>query len=185
MGYLEILLIGIGLSMDAAAVSMTNSMVYSCQKKKLRTMPLFFGGFQLLLTLAGYLAGHLFVSVDEKFSGIIAFVILGYIGGKMIYDGFKGDDENKCERLTYKILIVQAFATAIDAFAVGVGFGVGEKSLAVNIFVAVSLIGITTFLCTVLAMFLGKKFGDALGPKAEIFGGIILVLIGLYSLLGL
>jgi len=170
--------------MDAAAVSMTNSMVYSCQKKKLLSMPLFFGGFQLLLTLGGYFAGHIFAEFVDKFSGIIAFAILGYIGGKMVYDGVKGDEESKCDRLTYKILVIQAFATAIDAFAVGVSFGVGENALAVGILLAVSLIGITTFFCTVLAMILGKKFGDALGTKAEVFGGIILILIGIKSLLG-
>lgn len=185
MGYFDIFLIGIGLSMDAAAVSMTNSMVYSCQKKKLWSMPLFFGGFQLLLTLAGYYTGHLFADFVEKFSGIIAFAILGYIGGKMIYDGIKCEGECTCGKLTYKILTVQAFATAIDAFAVGVGFGVGESSLLISIFSAVCLIGITTFFCTVIAMFLGRKFGDALGPKAEVFGGIILVLIGLKALFGI
>ena len=185
MGYFEIFLIGLGLSMDAAAVSMTNSMVFSCQKKKLWLMPLFFGGFQLLLTLAGYYLGHIFAGFVERFSGIIAFLILGYIGGKMVYDSIKGDEENKCERLTIKILIFQAFATAIDAFAVGVSFGVGEAGLGVNIFAAVTIIGFTTFFCTVASMLLGRKFGDALGQKAEIFGGIILILIGLKALLGI
>ena len=182
MGIFEVLIIGLGLSMDAAAVSMTNSMVYSCQQKKLNTMPLFFGGFQLLLTLAGYFTGNLFAGFAEKFSGIVAFVILGYIGGKMIYDGIKHDEENRCDKLTYKMLLVQAFATAIDALAVGISFGVGKNSLDINIFAAVSLIGITTFLCTIAAMLLGKKFGDALGAKAEVLGGIILVAIGIKSI---
>ncbi len=185
MGIFEIFLIGLGLSMDAAAVSMTNSMVYSCQKKKLCLMPFFFGGFQLLLTLAGYFTGNLFADFVERFSGIIAFAILGYIGGKMIYDGIKCDNENRCDRFTLKILIIQSFATAIDAFAVGVSFGVGENSLSVNIISAVVIIGITTFFCTASAMLLGRKFGDALGPKAEVFGGVILVIIGIKALLGL
>lgn len=185
MKYFEIFLIGLGLSMDAAAVSMTNSMVFLQEKKKLWTMPLFFGSFQLMLTLLGYFTGHLFVGFVEKFSGIIAFAILGYIGGKMVYDGIKNNEESVCDKLTYKILIVQSFATAIDAFAVGVSFGVGENVLAVNILAAVTLIGLTTFCCTIAAMLLGKKFGDALGPKAEVFGGIILVLIGIKSLLGI
>ncbi len=181
----EIFLIGLGLSMDAAAVSMTNSMVYSGQRKRLILMPLFFGGFQLLLTLGGYFAGNLFSGLVEKYSGIISFVILAYIGGKMIYDGIKHDD-CKCEgTLSLYILTAQAFATAIDAFAMGVSFGMMGGRFEMNIFAASALIGIITFCCSLVAMIIGKKLGDAAGCKAEIFGGVVLVAIGIKSLLGL
>ena len=183
MNIFDVFLIGVGLSMDAAAVSMTNSMVYAKQKDKLNLMPLFFGGFQFLMTLLGCFAGGVFGSFVEKYAGIIAFLILGIIGINMIREARCVGDSCPVPVLTYKTLFFQAIATAIDAFAVGVSFGLGETHF--NLVFAAVLIGITTFLCTILAIFLGKKFGEKLGSKAEIFGGIILIIIGIKSLLGI
>ena len=181
MGVWEILLIGIGLSMDAAAVSMTNGMCYrDTRSSKLLAMPVFFGFFQALMPLIGYYAGNLFYDIMETYSGIVVLIILGVIGGKMVYDGIEKKEEANCLRLSWLTLLIQAIATSIDALAVGVGF----SAVRVEILPATALIGVTTFVCSLAAIFLGKKFGDFLGNKAQILGGIILILIGIKALFG-
>lgn len=181
MGIIEILLIGVALSMDAAAVSMTNGMVYSkLSKAKFLLTALAFGFFQALMPALGYLAGSCFASIMEKFSGYIILIILGIIGGKMVKDGCCDCGEEGCPRkeFTYWLLLAQAIATSIDAFAVGVGFAATHA----NIALALPIIGITTFLLSLCALAIGRKFGDKLGPKAEILGGIILIIIGIKAL---
>nr|WP_307992671.1 manganese efflux pump MntP family protein [uncultured Niameybacter sp.] len=193
MSLIEIILIGIGLSMDAVAVSMTNGMVYKGSSKgKTYSMPIFFGVFQGLMPLIGYFAGGLFANVISQYACFLVFAILGFIGGKMIKDGLEHIQEEKeaneqnveveekeeVKTLTYKMLFIQAIATSIDAFAVGIGFSVAQ----VNILPAVAIIGITTAICSLVAIFIGKKFGDMLGSKSEILGGTILVLIAIKAL---
>ena len=199
MGFIEIILIGIALSMDAVAVSMTNGMVYkNTDKKKVIAMPLFFGVFQAIMPLIGYFAGGLFASVLSKYAGLLVFAILGVLGVKMLKDGFSHQQEAEQEEcvaeelaegalargegagkvLTYKTLFIQAIATSIDAFAVGVGF----SAMGVAILPAVSVIGLTTLLCCIVAILLGKKCGDWLGNKSEILGGVILVLLAIKAL---
>lgn len=194
MSLFEIILIGIGLSMDAVAVSMTNGMVYKGSSKgKTYSMPIFFGAFQGLMPLIGYFAGGLFADVISQYACFLVFAILGFIGGKMIKDGLEHikeekeaneqnveveEKEEEVKTLTYKMLFVQAIATSIDAFAVGIGFSVAQ----VNILPAVAIIGITTAICSLAAIFIGKKFGDMLGSKSEILGGTILVLIAIKAL---
>lgn len=207
MSLIEIILIGIGLSMDAVAVSMTNGMVYTgSSKAKTYSMPIFFGVFQGLMPLIGYFAGGLFASVISQYACFLVFAILGFIGGKMIKDGIehikeekqdeahansehavqssegevreKAEEPQEVKVLTYKMLFIQAIATSIDAFAVGIGFSV----IQVNILPAISIIAITTALCSLAAIFVGKKFGDLLGSKSEILGGTILVLIAIKAL---
>lgn len=181
MGLLEIMLIGIGLSMDAVAVSMSNGMTFrNMSKSRELTMPILFGAFQGIMPLIGFFAGGLFAEIITKYSGIVILLILGIIGGKMIWDGIKDECEGvPCGTLTLKVLFFQAIATSIDAFAVGVGFSV----MRVDIISAVVTIGIITFICSFLAILIGKKFGDFLGNKAEILGGAILIAIGLKSFL--
>ena len=178
----EIIMIGIGLSMDAAAVSMTNGMVYpkTCSSKIL-SMPLLFGGFQALMPLLGYYASGVFADFLSLYSGIIILIILGAIGVKMVYDGLhpQMEEATSCS-LTYRMLLIQAVATSIDAFAVGVGF----SAMQVNIVQAVSIIGVTTLVCSFLAIAIGKKFGNMLGNKAQILGGLILIIIGIKGMLG-
>ncbi len=181
--FLEVLLIGVGLSMDAAAVSMTDGMVYrQMGKQKIALIPLFFGLFQALMPLLGYYIGGLFSGFICKYSGIVIFLILGIIGAKMIKDAFSHtDDEHVLKKqLTYSVLVVQAIATSIDAFAIGVGFAVSGMT---DIILSVILIGITTFIISMASVFIGRKFGDMLGSKAEILGGIILILIGIKAIL--
>lgn len=178
MTFFDIVLISIGLSMDAVAVSMTNGMVYGRQKTL--AMPVFFGAFQALMPLLGYVACGVFAVLISQYAKVAVFVILGIIGGKMIKDGWQSEDDwtSNVGRLTYQLLLFQAIATSIDAFAVGIGFG----AIGVHILSCVTIIGLTTFFCSLLAIIVGKKFGDFLGGKAEILGGIILVFIGLKAL---
>lgn len=178
----EILLIGIGLSMDAAAVSMTNAMIYPRLRiRKQLAIPLFFGFFQGLMPLLGYYAGYLFADFISRYAGITCLLILGVIGGKMIKDGVcdrSGEELASPGRFTYQILFLQAVATSIDAFAIGVSF----IACRVNPLIAAPLIAATTFVCSALALTVGKRFGNMLGAKAQILGGVILILIGIHGL---
>ncbi len=183
MGIIDVVLIGLGLSMDAAAISMTNSMVYKSDKK-LKLMPFFFGGFQLFMTLLGCFTGGIFEHFVKKYAGIIAFAILLVIGINMIKESRCKGDNCPVAKLTIYILTAQAVATAIDAFATGISFGFMGNTLSLSIYISSIIIGIITFICTILAMILGKKFGEKLEAKAEMFGGIILILIGTKSLIG-
>lgn len=182
MGLWEIILIGIGLSMDAATVAMTNGMVYRHPKiNQDLAIPLLFGGFQGLMPLIGYFAGGLFAHLITQYANILIFIILGIIGGKMLLDGIRPDKakEKPVATLTYKTLALQAIATSIDAFAVGIGF----SAVQVNIYYAVLIIGITTALISWLAIYIGRRFGDLFESKSQIFGGIILLIIAFKAIL--
>lgn len=189
MGILDILLTGVGLSMDAAAVSMTNGMNEPKMKlPKILLIALFYGVAQGLMPLIGYYAGSLFAEAVAKIAPWIALVLLGFIGGKMIFEAIRafkkkknGEEAEEAKPLSIGSLTVQTIATSIDALAVGVSLVALDKSgaLAVNIFVAVSMIAATTFVISLISVFIGKKFGELLSDKAELVGGLILVAIGL------
>ena len=134
-----------------------------------------FGVFQAMMPLLGYLFGNLFAELVQALDHWIALVLLGYLGGKMLYDGFKKGEEEEVKELSFKTLLVQGVATSIDAFAVGISFA----TLHVNIALAVCSIGVITFLLSTIGVFIGKKFGDLLNNKATILGGLILVGMGL------
>lgn len=180
MGIFEIVLIGVGLSMDAAAVSVSNGLSYPAMEKRLKIlMPIFFGLFQGFMPVMGFFAGGMFAQLIQKYAGIVSLIILGFIGGKMIADGIRCDDLCGCEgKFGIKLLLCQSVATSIDAFAVGVSFAAEGA----NILEAAPIIAVTTFLCSIAAMILGKKIGESLGSKAQIFGGIVLVLIGIKAM---
>ena len=132
------------------------------------------------MPLLGFCTGTLFAKYIDCYAELLILLILGFIGGKMIYDGFKGDKEKAEERvLSLKLIFFQAVATSIDAFAVGIGF----CAINVNIFFASSLIAATTFILSSLSFCIGRKFGDLLGNKAEIFGGTILVILAIKAIL--
>nr|WP_315024681.1 manganese efflux pump [uncultured Aminipila sp.] len=184
MTLIEIILIGVGLAMDAVAVSMTNGMVYrNLGAKEYIAMPIFFGVFQAIMPLIGNFAGGLFASFISKYAGIVILLILGVIGGKMIKEGFEHRSDPKKvavgKKLSLGVLIFQAIATSIDAFAVGVGF----SAMQVNIIQAVVIIAIVTIILTTIAIVIGRKFGDILGSSAEILGGAILVIIGIKAII--
>lgn len=180
MGVLEIILIGISLSADAFSVTIANVFATSqlSTARKL-SMPVAFGLFQGIMPLLGYFLGALAANLIETYAGVVTLIILGIIGGKMIWDGCQGDGEKSHDGiLTMRLLLLQAVATSIDAFAVGVSFAVE----AVNIWFASALIACCTFLCCLLALFIGRKLGDLIGCYAQIVGGVILVLIGLKAM---
>lgn len=183
MGFIEIALIGVGLAMDAVAVSMTNGMIYKNLKPRdYAAMLVLFAGFQMLMPVIGYFAGSLFAEIMTTYSGFVILLILGIIGGKMIKEGFIHMKEHQAPRdrvLTLGILFFQAIATSIDALAVGIGF----SFMRVSIGAAVLVIGVVTALMVAAGILVGRRFGDLLGSKAEILGGTILVIIGVKAIL--
>lgn len=184
MNILSILITAVGLSMDAFAVSITNGMCtrYLRFRDALK-MALSFGIFQALMPVIGYFAG---ITFSDKIAGIdhwVAFILLAFIGGKMIYETLKEKevDREACQRgpLRLRMLLVLSVATSIDALAVGVSFAL----LNTNIWQAAGLIGLITFVICLPAAYVGKKFGTLFQRKAEVFGGVILILIGLKILI--
>lgn len=193
MGLLEIIVLGVALSADAFAVTISNTFVYASESRsRLMLMPLMFGLFQGLMPVAGYLLGGLAAEVIETYAGVITLIILGLVGGNMIREGvcaLRGAGEQDgpeepgagpvARRLALATVLAQAIATAIDAFAVGVSL----RAQAVSVVVAAPIIALTTFLCCVVALSLGRKLGEVLGDRAQVAGGIVLVLIGLKAFL--
>ncbi len=182
MGFFELLMIGIGLSADAFSVSVCKGL----NMRKLNLghayiIALFFGGFQALMPLIGYFLGSGFSKYIESFDHWIAFVLLLFIGGKMIFDALHEKDDNEETEYSLKIgeLFMLAIATSIDALAVGITFAFLE----VSIFFAILIIGVTTFALSLGGVIIGNRFGAKYKNKAEIAGGVILILIGTKILL--
>lgn len=184
MSFFEIFMIGVGLSMDAFAVAICKGLnMRKLDKAQTLVIALFFGGFQALMPFIGWLLGKQFESYITSFDHWIAFILLAFIGGKMIWDVLKGGEEETetagDSSLDIKELFVLAIATSIDALAVGISFAF----LQVNITSAITLIGCTTFVISAAGVFIGHKFGNKYEDKASLAGGIILILIGLKILL--
>lgn len=181
MNLVDIIMIGIGLSMDAAAVSLTNGMVYQMGRDKKLMMPVFFGLFQGIMPILGYFTGGVFSKWLTRYSGIIIFLIFLYLGIGMLREGLSKELDEKKEPtvMTYGVLLMQAIATSIDAFAVGIAFCAME----VSIWFSATVICVTTFVISSFAVLLGKKFGTMLGKKAEVFGGSILLFLALKAIL--
>ena len=184
MGYLEIFLTGIALAMDAFAVSICKGIkMPKLRKSHIVIIALFFGGFQMLMPLIGWLLGSQFVQYISKFDHWIAFALLAFIGVKMAIESFKHEEEDccKCEsKLDLKELVVLAIATSIDALAVGITFALYPD---INILPSISIIGIVTFIICAGGVVIGHKFGAKFKSKAELLGGIVLVIIGLKLLI--
>lgn len=180
MGILEIVLVAIGLAMDAFAVAICKGLAIG--KLKIRhyiTIGVWFGGFQALMPLLGYLLGSTFSDYAQKFDNWVAFILLAIIGANMIREAF-GDEEEECETsLTFLSMFMLAVATSIDAMAVGVTFAFYE----INIILAVLLIGGITFTISVLGVKIGNLFGTRYKKKSEIAGGCILIILALKFLI--
>ena len=172
-------LLGIGLAMDACAVSMANGLKYPKMKIfKVILIAVMFGLFQGGMPLIGYFVGSAILSKVEWVIPIIALLLLLFVGIRMIIEGKECEKENCncCKDLTFKMILIQAVATSIDALSVG--FTIANYNV-LEALVCTGLIAtITTFICLV-AVYIGEKFGDKLGCKAQIFGGIILICIGI------
>ncbi len=186
MGLLELALIGVGLSMDAFAVSICKGLsMRKVDKKYMLVLAAFFGGFQALMPTLGWLLGSQFQSYITAIDHWIAFVLLVLIGGKMILDVIKekGENEEVCPddsvRIDLREFFLLAVATSIDALAVGITFAFLQVKLASS----VTIIGCITFCFTIAGVLIGNVFGTKFKDKATILGGIILIAIGVKILL--
>ena len=182
MGLVELFILAVGLSMDAFAVSVCKGLATkNINVKQMVLAGVWFGGFQALMPVIGYLLGQAFAGAIKKYDHWVAFVLLVFIGGNMIREAFSdGDGSNESnDSFGAKTMLIMAVATSIDALAVGVTFAF----LQVNIFAAVAMIGMTTFMLSFVGVKVGNVFGAKYEKKAELSGGIILILIGLKILL--
>lgn len=179
MGIVELLLTAIALSMDAFAVSVCKGLgMRRMRYDQALVISLYFGVFQALMPLIGWLLGTSFSRYIQAFDHWIAFVLLAFLGGKMLWDVFheKEDGEQKSaeRRLDHRELFMLAIATSIDALAVGIAFA----CLDVNIWSSISIIGVTTLVISFAGVWIGNRFGNRFQKKAEIAGGLVLILIG-------
>lgn len=183
MSIFELFIIAIGVSMDAFAISVCKGL--SCDKKPRKTALLcgiWFGLFQMLMPLIGFLIGSVFASYIEQFDHWIAFILLLFIGGKMIIEALSKKElpleadeiQNKKNDLSFSKMLLLAIATSIDALAVGVTFAMVKT----NIFVAISLIGFFTFTLSFVGAIVGKHFGEKHRKIATFLGGLVIVLMG-------
>ena len=176
--FIKNIFLGLGLSMDACAVSMANGLNGEKLKtQKILFISLMFGLFQGLMPFIGYVIGAQFISYISFVIPWLALLILGFLGGKMIYDSTRCNcEETEQKVLTLKVIFIQTIATSIDALSVGLTIVTYTLLQAV---VGCLLISVVTFIICIFAHYVGKKFGCVLGDKATLLGGIILILIGL------
>ena len=184
MGFVELLLIGVGLSMDAFAVSICKGLgMQRVNWGHSLVIALFFGGFQALMPLLGWALGSQFAAYVTPVAPWVAFALLAFVGGKMLWDAFHEGEEDEAgqdtDRLDVKELFMLAIATSIDAFAVGLSFAF----LQVDIVSSVAIIGVTTFALSLVGVSAGNIFGSRWERPSTIAGGAILILIGLHTLL--
>ena len=180
MGFIELFLLAVGLSMDACAVSICKGLsVRKVQPKHMLICGAYFGGFQALMPLIGFLLGVKFQDLIVGIDHWVAFVLLGLIGLNMIRESRSAEEEECCCDFGFKTMLMMAVATSIDALAVGITFAF----LKVNIIAAVCFIGIITFALSAAGVMLGNAFGSRWKSRAELAGGVILVLLGMKILI--
>jgi len=178
MDFITLLLLSVGLAMDAFAVSISNGICFQkIGKKEVFLTAFMFGLFQGIMPVLGFFAGQTFSIYIEKIDHWIALALLSFIGGKMVYEAVKemrNKEKAVCELFSFKLLFIQAIATSIDALAIGVSFA----AMRVEIWSASGAIALITFICCIIGVLIGKKFGEILKQRAEIFGGSLLILLG-------
>lgn len=181
MGFTELLLLAVGLSMDAFAVSICKGLAMKKATLKAScTCGIWFGGFQALMPLVGFFLGTMFAGAIEAFDHWVAFGLLGIIGINMLKEAFSKEEECPDADLSVKTMFIMAVATSIDAMAVGISLAMAGN---VDIFMAVLLIGVTTFALSAAGVKIGNVFGSRFEKKAQIAGGVILILLGIKILL--
>lgn len=181
---IQSLLLGVALAMDAMAVTLSNSL---CEpdmpaSKKL-AMPMAFAVFQMAMPILGFFGGTLITPLIEAYAGIVSLAILAFVGGKMIVEAIREmrePEECPTQGLTYGTILLEAVATSIDAFVVGVSLAAAGA----NIVLYGAAIGVMTFACCCVVLLIGRRLGAHFGPRAEVAGGIVLILIGLKAFLG-
>lgn len=177
---LEIFVLAFALSMDAFAVSIGLGIKNkSCLKTMALKAGLFFGIFQALMPFLGFLGGIGLKEYIQGYDKIVAFILLLLIGAKMIYEAFNENVEEEITKITNKILLTLAIATSIDAMAAGYSLHL----FSVNIYLSLFIIGFTTFIISYIGVYVGSRGGEKYESKAEILGGVVLILIGFKILL--
>lgn len=180
MGAIEILLISIGLAMDAFAVSVCKGLAMKKMSwKKAIIIGLYFGIFQAVMPVIGYFLGTTFERFITNVDHWVAFILLVGIGINMVKEAFDKESENRNDNVDVKTMLVLSIATSIDALAIGITFA----CLKIHIVMPVITIGLITFIISVIGVKIGNRFGDKYGKKAEIMGGVILILLGIKILL--
>lgn len=181
MGVIELFILAVGLSMDAFAVSVCKGLAMKkAPAKAMVVCGAWFGGFQALMPLIGYFLGSLFIDAISAIDHWIAFALLAIIGINMLREALNGEEETTDADLSVKTMFLMAVATSIDALAVGISLAMAGVS---NIFLAVLLIGVTTFVLSAIGVRVGNVFGSRYEKKAELMGGVILILLGIKILL--
>ncbi len=178
MDFISIFLIAVSLSMDCFAVALSFSIAQSHLHpvKMLRTA-FSFGGFQFLMPVLGWLGGRTIVKIISGYDHWVAFGLLAFVGGRMVWESFHGEEEHEGQDISKgALLLTMSVATSIDALAVGLSFALLEN---VNIFLSSLIIGVTCFAITVTGFLLGRKVGEILGKRAKLAGGLILIGIGI------
>lgn len=191
MGFFELLLLAVGVSMDAFAVSICKGLAMKKATLKAElTCGAWFGGFQVLMPLIGYFLGTLFAEAIEAIDHWVAFFLLAIIGINMLKEAFSGEEEEEESTgndadLSFRTMLVMAIATSIDALAVGISLAMAGLTVfgLDGIFTSVTLIGICTFAFSAGGVKIGNVFGAKYEKKAQIAGGVILILLGLKILL--
>ncbi|ASM39629.1 manganese efflux pump [Campylobacter sp. RM12327] len=176
---MEIFLIAFALAMDSVALSMASGSKCNFKFNVVLKMAFIYGFFQALMPFFGYILGLSFVNFIEKIDHFVAFLILSFLGIKMMKESFQTQDKNEQKDVCTKDFILGGIATSIDAMAVGITFSFEEN----NIFYLVLIIGIVCFILCIIAFYIGKKIGEILESKAVFLGGLILILIGTKILL--
>ena len=189
MDLITLLLLAVGLSMDAFAVAICKGLALpKLSFKHMAIVGAWFGGFQALMPLIGYFLGSRFVKFITMVSPWIAFGLLALIGGNMIRESFSKNEEDETADLGFKSMLIMAIATSIDALAVGITFAcvpvaILPSGVTANTIFAAAVIGVTTFLLSVLGVRIGNVFGTKYKNKAEFAGGVILILLGVKIIL--
>lgn len=174
-------LIAIALAMDAFSVSMTKGFTQkNLTNSQILYYGLFFGGFQALMPILGYLCGNIIAPIVESLAPIIGFILLLIIGLNMIRENLNSDDDEITDHFSFKEVTLLAIATSIDAFAVGITIALIKDP----ILISAIIIGIVAFAFSIVGIFIGKKLGHLVGDKFQILGGVILILISIKILLG-
>lgn len=180
MSFVEVFLIGVGLAMDAFAVSICKGLsIKKITYKKVITIALYFSIFQALMPLIGYLVGSTFESLITAIDHWLAFFLLSIIGINMLKESKNKNSDNINDKVDFKTMFVLAIATSIDALTIGITFAFLKTNIINNILT----IGITTFIITFFGAIVGNRFGSKYEKKSQILGGIILVLMGLKILI--
>jgi putative Mn2+ efflux pump MntP len=180
MLFIDIILTGIGLAMDAMAVSICKGLTMNkIIFKDMIIVALYFGMFQFMMPIFGYIGGFYLASIITKVDNIVAFILLSIIGINMVKEGIVGEGNNVNSDINYKVMFPLAIATSIDAFTVGISFAF----LKVNLFFSTIIIGIITFILSLIGIIIGYNFGIRFQKSSLIFGGFALIVIGLKILL--